>query len=112
MDIDQHIAQGAQLYQGCVIPVNESLAATIGMEHATDDTLAIGDHFVFQQPAVGRVQVVQAETYRDLGALRTATDTVCFGAVARGQFDGIEKNGFTGPGFPGERAHTVFELEL
>jgi hypothetical protein len=59
-------------------------------QHATDDALAIGGHFVFQQPAVGCIQVAQAETNRDFGALCTAANTVRFGAIARGQFDGIE----------------------
>ena len=112
VNVDQQVAQRAQLGQRRVVTVDEGLAAPVGVEHAPDQALVVGVHFVVGEPGARSAGERQAEFERDLGAFAAGAQAGRVGAVAGGQPDRIEQNGFSGAGLPGQRGQPAVEVDL
>ena len=92
--------------------VDESFAATIGINNTTNNTFVITRHFVILQPFSRLQTVSEVESNADFGLFPVCPHTVAIGSVARYQFDGVKQDRFSSTGFSGQRGQSPVKFEI
>src|SRR5690606_24745827 len=115
MDVDQHLAQGAQLLQGDRLAVDIRLGFSIAADNAAQQTFTgrfILLQVVFLEPFIGHTDLAGIKTGADVGALRALAYPLTIGSVTQSLPQCFEHNGFARAGFAGDNRHTRFQVQV
>ena len=116
MDVHQVLAQGLELVAAGESTVDVGPGTAAGRQQAADGAIAIAVAFLRQvllhQPVPGRGHGGQVEAGRHLGPLATRPDHARVGPVPQGEAQGVDEDGFTGPGLAGEGGHARAQFKF
>ncbi len=112
VDIDQHVAQGLQVGQrgGAAVDIAPG-AALLGDDPAQQAFVTFQQVVVFQ-PLAGLGGVADIEAGVDVGAFGAVADYIAVGAIAQGQAQGIQHDGFAGAGLAGNHGHAAVQFHF
>ncbi len=115
VDINQHLAQGAQLLQGNRLTVDISLGFAVAADYAAQQAF-IGCfvllQVVFLEPFVGDADLAGIKTGTDVGTLRALAHPLAIGPVAQCLPQGFQHDGLAGTRLAGNDRHTGFQVQI
>ena len=111
--VDQEFAGLAQLLQGGGAAVDEGARTAAGIHHAAHQAHAgIAAEFVLVQPGLQLGKGAGIELGLDLGALGTGPHHAGIGTFAQCQRQGVDQDGFAGPGLAGKHGEAGLKFQL
>ena len=112
VDVDEELADFAQLLGGRRRTVDVAARAAAGIEDAPQDQFFIPVEIVGRQPFADRRQPGDVEGRRHLGPFAAGAHDTGVGALAERQRQRIDQDRLARPGFPGQRAETTGKLQF
>ena len=113
MDVEQHLAQLAQLRGGGRAAVHEGARASGGVDGAAHEACAVAFvEFLGREPFAHRRQRGDVEIGAHLGALRPGAHHARIGAVAEREREGIDEDRLARAGLAGQRGEAARQLEV
>jgi hypothetical protein len=110
VDVDQHLAELAQLGERGAGAVDERARAAVRVDHATQHHGVLGIERVLVEPA--RDAVVRRELGGDVGAAAAGAHDARIGALAEGERQRVDQDRLAGAGFAGKDGEAAVEFEV
>ncbi|MCY1407250.1 hypothetical protein D9M71_225450 [compost metagenome] len=112
VNVDQQLAQGLEVAQRGGRAVDVAARTAFGSNYPAKDARAVAVQVALGQPGLGLWDVGQVEGGEDVGLVGAGAHHATVGAVAEGQAEGVEHDGFAGTGFTGDDAHAASKFEV
>ena len=112
VDVDQEVAQVLELAATRRSAIDEGARAALSHQQPAHDALAVIVQGLRGQPVSGRGAVGEIEAGDHLGAFLAGTDHGGIGLVPQGQAQGIDQDGFSGPGLAGQGGEAAVTVEF
>lgn len=110
VDVDEHLAEFAQLRERRAGAVDEGTRTAVRVDHAAQHHAVLGVERVFVEPA--RDAVVRREFGRDVGATAAGAHDARVCAFAEREGEGVDQDRFAGAGFAGKDGKAAVEFEI
>ena len=113
MNIDQHLAQNAQLLQGDWLTIDIGFGLALVIDQAPQQALlrVVGLLQIHvEQPLLGAGNGAGIKGSGDVGAAGAGAHAIGFGAIPQGERQCIQHNRFTRARFTGDHRHSGFDI--